>query len=254
MENLTGPAAQVWQAWQHSDSAQAYAAALDDKGISFARVTHDEAYRSNREADFAREVGNRGQRFKEGEIVIVTEARPEYRRNGELTERSRVYKLDQSLATKFVKGLPGLDKLQGIDATIKASDQRAQQRAADWQALRLERATDIIRGGHTRAANVKDNLLRAPAAVLKPATMGFNIIGKPLELLGNVFEGLFAPQLTPEQIRDGEIAARERQADVRDQLEHSNAIAKRAQERQREEQEEAARQRERERDGGGRER
>jgi hypothetical protein len=61
-----------------------------------------------------------GQRFKEGEIVIVTEARPEYRRNGELTERSRVYQLDQSLAYKFVKVLDGLDKLQGIDATIKA--------------------------------------------------------------------------------------------------------------------------------------
>ena len=35
------------------------------------------------------------------------------RRNGELTERSRVYKLDQSLATKFVKGLDSTDKLQG---------------------------------------------------------------------------------------------------------------------------------------------
>jgi hypothetical protein len=181
----------------------------------------------------------------------ASEARPEYRRNGELTERSRVYKLDQSLATKFGKGLGTGDTLQGIDVTIKASDNRAQQRAADRHAVRLERATDIIRGGHTRVANVKDNLLRTPGAVLKPATMGLNIIGKPLELLGNVFEGLFAPVLTPEQKRDGEIAARERQADVRD---HSNAIAKRAQERQREEQVEAARQRERERDGGGRER
>jgi hypothetical protein len=153
-----------------------------------------------------------------------------------------------------VKGLGTGDTLQGIDATIKASDNRAQQRAADRHAVRLERATDIIRGGHTRVANVKDNLLRAPGAVLKPATMGLNIIGKPLELLGNVFEGPFAPVLTPEQKRDGEVAARERQADVRDQLDHSNAIAKRAQERQREEQVEAARQRERERDGGGRER
>ena len=85
--------------------------------------------------------------------------------------------------------------------------------------------------------------------------MGVNVIAKPLQILENLFEGLFAPKLTPEQIRDGEIAARERQADGRDQLDQSNAIAQRAQERQQEEQQEAARQREeRERYGGGRER
>jgi len=253
MENLTGPAAQVWQAWQHSDNAQAYAAALDDKGIAFAKVTQEEAYRSHREADFAKAAGNYAPRFKQGEIVIVTEPRPEYRRDGEITEpRSRVHKLDQSLAWKFVKGLDSTDKLQGIDATIKVSDNRAQQRAADRKAIRLERATDIIRGGHTRAANVKDNLLRAPAAVLKPVTMGLNVVGKALEIFGGVFE---PPILTPEQKRDGEIAARERQADVRDQLDHSNAISQRAQERRQEEEREAARQREeRERYGGGRER
>jgi hypothetical protein len=213
----------------------------------FARVAKDEAYRSHRETEFAKEIGNRGQRFKEGEIVIVTEARPEYRRNGELAERSRVYKLDQSLATKFVKGLDSTDRLQGIDATLKASDNRAQQRAADWQAIRHERATNIWRGGRTRAGNAKDNLLKSPAAVLKPAAMGLNLVGKALETVGGVFE---PPVLTPEQKRAGEIAARDRQADVRDQLDHSNAVSQRAQERQREEQQEAARQREREIDRG----
>jgi hypothetical protein len=255
MENLTGPAAQVWQAWQHSDSAQAYAAALDDKGISFARATQEEAYRSHREAEFARAAGNYSPRFKEGEIVIVTEQRPEYRRDGELTERRRAYKLDQSVAEKFVKRLDNRDKLQGIDATVKASDERAKQRAADREALGLERATNIRRGGRTRAGNIKDNLAKSPAAILKPVAMGLNVIGKPLQILENVFEGIFAPKLTPEQIRDGEIAARERQADVRDEIDHSNAIARRVRERQQEEEQEAARQREeRERYGGGRER
>ena len=250
-DNLTGPAGQVWQAWQQSDNAKAYAAALDDKGISFARVTDDEAYRSDREADFAKKINNRGQRLKEGEIVIVTEARPEYRRDGELTERSRVYKLDQSLAYKFVKGLDSTDKLKGIDATIKASDQRAQQRAADWEAIRLERATDTkprprplpARAIATAAAKGPLIVAGKAPAILKPVSMGFNLVGKALEILGGVFE---PPVLTPEQKRAGAIAARERQADVRDQLEHSNAIAQRAQERQREEQEEAARQRQRE--------
>jgi hypothetical protein len=260
MKNLTGPAAQVWQAWQHSDNAKAYAAALDDKGISFARVTHDEAYRSNREADFAKEIKNRGQRLKEGEIVIITEARPEYRRNGELTERSRVYELDQSLAWKFVNRLDCTDKLQGIDATIKASDQRAQQRAADWEAIRLERATNTksrprplpVRAIVTAAAKGPLIVAGKAPAVLKPVAMGLSIIGKPLEILGNLFE---PPVLTPEQKRAGEIAAQERKADAREQIDLSNSIGQRAQERQQEEERDAARQREeRERYGGGRER
>jgi hypothetical protein len=78
---LSNPPPQAWGDFIHSDNAHAYAP--DDKGIAFAKVTQQEAYRSHREADFAREVGNRGQRFKEGEIVILTESRPEYRRNGD---------------------------------------------------------------------------------------------------------------------------------------------------------------------------
>jgi hypothetical protein len=273
-QNLKGEAAKVWEAWRQIDhdkhskefdalnekgipfsvptDRKAFAAALDDKGITFARATKEEADRSHRQVEFARAAGNYLPRFKEGEIVIVTEPRLEYRRDGETTEpRHRVHKLDQALAEKFVSALGATDNLRGIDATIKTSDQRAQQRAADWDAIRLERATNTRRAPRTLSGNVKDNLLRRPAAILKPVTMGLNLIGKPLEILGNLFE---PPVLTPAQRKAGEIAARERQADGRDQIELSNAIAERAQERQRHEQEEAARQRERERDGGGRER
>jgi hypothetical protein len=255
-ENLTGPAAHVWTAWQQSDNAKAFAAALDDKGIAFAKVTREEADRSHsKEAAFARAVGNYTPRFKEGEIVIVTEARPEHRRDGEITEpRSRVHKLDQSLAAKFVKALGNADRLQGIDATKQASANRAQQRAADWQAIRLERATTIKRAPRTRAGNAKDNLLKRPAAIAKAPLMALNVIAKPAELLSNAIEGLFAPILTPEQIRDGKIAAQERKADAREQIDLSNIAAQHAQERQQEEQREAARQRERERERGGRER
>ena len=73
--------------------------------------------------------------------------------------------------------------------------------------------------------------------------MGLNLVGKALEILGGVFE---PPILTPEQKRDGEIAARERQADVRDQLDHSNATSQRAQERQNHQEQQAARDRQRE--------
>ena len=54
------------------------------------------------------------------------------------------------------------------------------------------------------------------------------LIGKPLELLGNVFEGLFAPKLTPQQKREGEIATREREdiaADRKHELDFSHHLA-----------------------------
>ncbi len=263
-ENLSGPAAQVWKAWHQSDNAQAYAAALDEKQISFAQVTKEEADRSHREAEFAKAAGNYAPRFKEGEIVIITAPPLEYRRNGEITEpRSRVRKLDQSLAWKFVKGLDNGDKLQGLDATIRASDERVEQRAADrdairqdWDTIRQERAASRVRessmGGKTKGPKTVEKA--ALAAVIKLPGAALEVTGKTLGILESLFEGIFAAKLTPEQIREGEIAAKERQADVRDQLDNSNSIAQRAQERQQEEQREAARQRERERDGGGRER
>lgn len=146
------------------------------------------------------------------------------------------------------------DKSAEVQKFLAPLDRKEFQSVADTRqtirdertAAKLERATDIIRGGRTRAGNIKDNLAKSPAAILKPVSMGLNLAGGALKILENVFEGVFAPKLTPEQIRDGEIAARERQADVRDEIDHSNAIAQRAQERQRREQEQAARDRERE--------
>jgi Relaxase/Mobilisation nuclease domain len=249
--NLHGTAAHVWTAFRQSGNEEVYkaalegnelysvrtgnrkafAAALDEKGIAFAAATKEEAERSNREAQFARAAGNYAPRYKEGEIVIVTERRPELRRDGQIIEPRRVHKLDQSLAEKYVKLLDNRSQLKGIDATLKVSDERAQKRAADWHEIRLERATDIWRGGRTRAGNVKDNLAKSPAAILKPVSMGLNVIGKPLKILENIFEGIFAPKLTPEQIRAGKMAARERQADASEEIDFSNYTARRAIER-----------------------
>lgn len=44
-----------------------------------AAVTKEEAERSHRQAEFAKALGNYEPRFKKGEIVIITEERPEYR-------------------------------------------------------------------------------------------------------------------------------------------------------------------------------
>ena len=67
-----------------------------------------------------------------------------------------------SLAQKFVETLGTEGKLQSIGATLKASDERAQQRAAEKDELRLERATNIFDKAPTRG---KEGIL-TPAAVL----------------------------------------------------------------------------------------
>jgi hypothetical protein len=241
-ENLIGPAAQVWTAWQQSDSAQAFAAALDDKGIAFASVTAEEAYRSHREADFARAVGNYSLRFKEGEIVIVTEQRPEYRSEGAIIEPSRIHRLDQSLADKFVLGLGSRDRLQGIDATLQISDNRAQQRRADREAAALDRATDIRDFSRTMPVD--------PIAGIRKATkIADNVlggIGAGVHVVADALDSLLSVKLTPEQIREGEITQQRREAEGEASIDYSRFTAERTQQRRQAENDgEAVRQRQR---------
>ena len=245
VENLKGPAAHVWTAWQQSDSAQAFAAALDDKGITFAAATGEEAQRSHREAEFAKAIGNRAQRFKEREIVIVTEQRPEYRRNGGIVEPLRVHKIDQSLATKFVKGFDNGSPLPGIDDALKVSDKRAQHRAADREAIRLENATNIKDFSRTVAKNIK-----APAAALGKTAIG---VGGVLHSVADAFGSLFAPTLTPQEAQKADNARHRREAEAEDSIDYSRYTAEAARQRQQQENEREA-ERQRQRDGGGRDR
>jgi hypothetical protein len=218
---------------------------LDEKGISLAQVTKEEADRSNRDAEFSKAVGRYAQRFKEGEIVAVTEPRPEYRRNGEIIVPGRIHKLDQLAAEEFVASLDKRTQLQGIDATREASDQRVQQRSADWQAIRLEWATKY-RDGSRKVGNEN---AKSPAPALGKSTV--RTIGKLFDVAAGAFESLIAPTLTPEQVHDGQKAVHRREAEAEHTIDFSSYTAEMAQQRQQQEQErEAARQRER----GGRER
>jgi hypothetical protein len=265
-ENLKGAAAHIWTAWRQSHTskaldtdiiwpnprqsyktdAKAFAAALDEKGIAFAVVTKQEAERSHREASFAKAVGNYAPRYKEAEIVAVTGPRLEYRRNGEIIHPRRVHQMDQSLAKKFVAALDNRSKLQGIDATKQALQERVQQRSADWQSIRLENATKKTRPAPTRAAKI----IRVPSIVTKAP---LRAVGKTLDLIGNAFESILAPKLTPKQIRQGEKATHKREADAEHSIDFSGYTAERAQQRQQQEQE-VERHHHRERGGGGRER
>jgi hypothetical protein len=235
-------------AWQRREGLRiepdqkAFATALDDKGILFAVATKEEANRSHKQAAFARETGNYAPRFKEGEIVLVTEPRPEYRLDGQIAEQRRLYKLDQSLAEKFVKTLGNRGELKGIEATLKASDERAQQRAADWYSIRLENATNLKNQTAIAAADLKKG-------VHKSAYVAGNVLGglgKGFHALSNAFDSLISPKLSPEQIYEGEKAKITREAEAEHSIDFSRYTADRAHERQNHQEQQAARDRQRE--------
>jgi len=254
-ENLKGEVAKVWKAWREIDRSKhekeftaldekgvafpvaadgkAFAAALDEKGISFAKVTNEEAYRSHRQAEFAKAIGNKAQRFKEDEIVIVTEQRPEYRRAGQIIEPPRVHKLDQSLADKFTAALGTRDELQGIDATLKVADTRAEQRAADREAFWLDRDTspDFLPAEETLSATAAAN------AGIHAIDGALDIVGSGLifgEKILDAVVDLLDPTTTPLPREHAADQARvEREAQAEQQINFSNYTAARQQEAQR---------------------
>jgi hypothetical protein len=251
-ENLHGPAAKVWEAWRQTDfdeliaaalkgqsvsfkppSKEAFTAALHQHGISFARASKDEANRSHRKAAFAREIGNYAPRFKEGEIVLITEPSLEYRRDGQITTPRRVHKIDQSLAGKFVKALDINDSLQNIGASLKLSDKRAHQRAVDREAIRdvyadgaehRRRTVAAERSVRNVAATAKEGLHTSVAALGKAASVAGSI-GKTLDVIGGLLESLAAPKLTPRQIHAADRAKAQRQAQAEDYIDFSRETA-----------------------------
>lgn len=275
--HLQGVSAKIWEAWtniEFDDHAkkfyrlnaknipfsvatdkQAFAKALDDQGIKFARATKEEADRSHRQAEFAKAVGNYAPRFNENEILVVTEQRPEYRREGAIIVPRRLYKIDQSLAEKYVKALAKTEKLQGIDATLKASDERAQQRREYWEKVRMDRATgrrpiDPRHMAKRTGTKTIRGLKKGVAASIPAATEAVraaSTIKRGLNTVAGSLEALFVPKLTPEQIHEGEKAKVRRDAQAEETIEFTRFNAEHAQHREQREQA-AARNRERERD------
>ena len=287
-ENLKGETARIWQAFRESDpafsaksekaldealkngrsflrtttNAKAFAAALDNKGISFAITTKDEANRSHKEAEFARTLGKYAPRFKEGEIVIVTEPGVEYMRNGEMAAPGRVHKLDQSLAAKFLKALDNKSgwilthqdspmgaiaarsQLQGIDATTRASDERAQLRREDRTAERLERATTINAAERTGGKGINVH-----AVIGKPASAVKDVFTIGEKTLGPLLFSLFDSKSPQQQERDDRQAERntdKTNAEAEIKIDFAQYTADRAQEKHNHQEQQAARDRQRE--------
>lgn len=242
-QDLTNVEKRLWTAFHESGNAHAFLEALAEQKIALAIVTKEEADRSHRQAEFARAVGNFSPRYREGQIIAVTEPGPIFRRDSELVEPRRVYRLnerttgtDTRIVEDFLK--PVRNQLQGLDATKEILNARGAERAAYWEAVRLENAQEP--GRHGRAFS-KD--VQMPARVEKTAERA---AGKLLDLVGDTLESILLPKLTPEQKRDGERATRERAADAVEATNRSKLIAERTEARRRQQEEqELARQRQR---------
>jgi len=123
-ENMGRTGAAIWLAYTQSQAPQDFAAALEQEGMALAVVTTDEAERSHREAEFAKEIGNRAPRYGAGEIVVVSQAAHVYRLDEKRTGD------DRAQVERF---LAPLDRspLQGIEATKEIMQERAETREAD---------------------------------------------------------------------------------------------------------------------------
>jgi hypothetical protein len=243
--------------WRIETEVKTFAAVLDENGIALAEVTKEEAYRSHREAEFAKAVGRYAPRFEEKEFVAITApSNTEYWRNGEIIEPRRVHKLDQTAAAMFVKELGNSEPLKGIDATEQALEE-----AFDERTQRAEREEEIRRAGDEMCdsiASIVGDISSASGEIcwtldksidkgLSAGTGVLKVTDAALDAVFDIAEAVLAPKLTPEQVRMGEIAAAERKAKGREAIDFSkytDAMAQRR--RQEEEMLAAARQRERE--------
>jgi hypothetical protein len=269
-ENLTGPAAHIWNAFRHSGNEgafqafidgkeklssvrtgdrQAFAAVLDEKGIAFAMATKEEADNSYRQAEFAKAVGNYSPRFAQGEIVIVTTPRLEYRRDGEIMEPRRVWKLDQSLAEKYVKLLDNRSQLLSIEATKQTLDERGQRRAAELQAERIEKiikhAPDFAPSVKKAVRSTRQTLHQSAAIAKAPARAIGALLDAGASTAGILFSLVDAPKsprLQEQENREGERSTARRNAEAEIEIDFSRHVAEQAQEQQ------SARDRQRERE------
>jgi hypothetical protein len=119
-DHLKGTAREIWNAWHHSDSPRAFAAALNEHGVALAAVTKEEADRSHRQAEFATAVGNWAPRYREGEIVAVSPQGHIYKLNERATGESA------GRVQEFLSRLP--EPLESVTHTGENQQQKEERR------------------------------------------------------------------------------------------------------------------------------
>ncbi len=221
--------------------------ALEEKMMALARVTKDEAERSQKEAAHWKTHGERRPSYQEGEFVVITRRGDVY----QLTRRNtgQDAKQVQSFLEKVDwKGLTGIEGTKQIMQT--RAEERAEQRQAvrdEIYAYRMDRATWMKDLAPEELAPTRDGKKpKAPRIVDATPALVLGAAGKGLEIVANALESLLAPKLTPQQKHQAEMSRLERQADAEATVDFSRYAADRAQQRQNDHSQQAVRDRQRE--------
>ena len=133
-------AGEIRLSWNTTKSAEAFAAALDERGAILARVSPVEAEDSHRLHAFTKAVGNYSPRYSEGEFVVVNKFGNVQRLNQRTTGQSRD-EIDKRLATLDPAALPTMDAAQTTQ----------QERHDRIEALKKLRAADRADNATRRA-------------------------------------------------------------------------------------------------------
>jgi len=205
-------AAHIWDAYNRNrHSAHQFAEALDREDILLCAVTKTEADHSYRNAAFAREINRFSPKFREGEIAAMGPDARVYKLNERTTEASR-----EDLERFFRK----VDRTQlpSLREGTEIMQERAEARQAGAQLMRvlypLQPRPEFERSVAAELKRVVRDARYVASVGIDTAARIARIPGKVLEFGAKALESLFAPILTPEQKRMGELATQERQSDA----------------------------------------
>jgi hypothetical protein len=217
-----------------------FGAALEEKNMALARVTKDEAERSQKEAAHWKTHGERRPSYQEGEFVVITPRGDVYQLNRRTTGQDA--KQVQSFLEKADwKGLTGIEGTKQIMQT--RADERAQQRQAVRDQIYADRMDCAGWISFRDWAPTRYSKSAKAPKIEATSSLVFGAAGKALEIASNALESLLAPKLTPQQKHEGEISRLERQANADATVDFSRYAADRAQQRQNDQAQQAARDR-----------
>jgi len=223
-----------------------FARVIDEHGIAFAIATPEEAYKSHREAEFAKAIDRRAPEYRPGEIVAVTMPRLEVQQAAGWSELPRIHKLDQKQAAAYLKALSLNPKqLQGIEATKQKLDTKAQERKAERESDRMDRATWIQDWAPERGRKTK---------ILEPIVQAGQVGAKAVEAafdgavnIASAALSFLDPPTTPAQREQAaELSRQDRETQAEIQIDFTRFTSDQAQRQQNHQEQQAARDRQRE--------
>ena len=163
----------AFAATREMDAGDALQEALADRGIGLAAVSPEEAYASERQAAFAREIGRRGRTLGEGEIVAVDGKGNAYRLDERVTGEKQA-ETEARLAGVDRAALPDLAEARQAMREASRAAWRAQKEAERAEAHIREPVTGVtaeIRTAFTLAPDSPDAALLQEALAARGVTL-----------------------------------------------------------------------------------